>query len=1312
MRSFEKYERRGLPGGPNEITSYMTGAVSVQGYKSNSPDRYNDFNLIPSGNITMKDVDFPVFGMDNLGNMAAMMPGIDYKFPGSMVFELPMAQGGKETIQVFNDYDNPVEVFRDKVDFSPSLFDFSIEDYINNPYNRDGFGYYSNAIEDAYDRAYNWNKDWLNSAMYDEMLAESISELDSRNQIENERQSQFDQIDRDDQYLYFDSDSRTGGASALTANHRYPQMTYNLYHPALYAEENTDYDMLYPIRSLQAQKLFADKLADIMVEEIGHSTLRPKVIKGSNIDRYMKSLDIDERINLYNNAITIPDSDRELISSLVNSQEESGLMQDSYDYITDFGEVRERLNRLRFAASEGNIYDPLNEKATMRNLLELKDTRAFKDLEYLYDDDEILQLLNSISQAEPQQDVNELPMAQFGLDLGLGDLYDKAKDALSGAVSDANKYLSNKLEEATGYDDIGNLISTYANPYNYTRGAGYESPMSALAAEYYLGFPDAIKGPQDYTKKAADKDDAFAQAREELGPGKSFIYDAVRYTTDYYGQTEDPNTKNVLGMLEEGIGEDYDQATYDRFIEVWNQMGQPPLNYGADYDPGFLAGFSPSFQEVSSLAGSIADQRTEPTPHVNPITSPSSGGNIYVTEDKFVRGDNPTDYENLMEWYVKELSHSKQLREQGRFDFVTDYVKDLFHAHGDQLSTYKTPGTVEHEAHEILEKPMLEYVFGTSDYKYGGGVLPKAQQGFEIGDDANLTDFVITTDDLETLNKQVYNDEGDNINPYACDPNKGCLASAFDAYDLLVGQRHSQFPTEYDIKGQAQIQSAGNIKYDMGSDQFYSNGSAVPRGSNVDNWVRGVPYFKGRTDGYTGQPPGQYDYTADSWDIHGILVSQGGTSLLTGQNSFNNLSPEEKANLYSQMTPGTIVGFGRSSDDNGGYNNDMGLADATHSTIVVGYAEDGVPILYDYGIYRRLDDNPQFYGNNKYMTNITVPSGVAGKNIDYLKREGMYDMPISDFTANMDKVYEDSDRGSFRLTRDRYEMKPFYNSLQSNKNSLMHDLKLSDEEYNWMAKSLIGIAMQESGGGTATEYTGSDVFFDMNTPGADTHGLTQLNWNNIEDDYQLKRIAEKYDITKASDLMDPEKAAIASMIYGYRNLAVSRRNYDKGVEPGVRTFKPGYDWKDALREGFQGARVQYPGPYFITEDNKRIDFEEEQRNYSSFGTVVAKIDRDIEDIQADFDRLYPPGGDGPTYRVKKKDGKIIVEKMTVGNNPELTDQQKFIYNWNNPGALRTGDAGGLSRYLSTVEGYANDLRYGGTVSNDLTNYYTSLLRDI
>ena len=70
---------------------------SKNGYKRNSKDRNNPYNIIPSGNITMEGVDFPVLGTDNLGNQKLMMPGTNYVFPGNTVFEIPLAQGGTET---------------------------------------------------------------------------------------------------------------------------------------------------------------------------------------------------------------------------------------------------------------------------------------------------------------------------------------------------------------------------------------------------------------------------------------------------------------------------------------------------------------------------------------------------------------------------------------------------------------------------------------------------------------------------------------------------------------------------------------------------------------------------------------------------------------------------------------------------------------------------------------------------------------------------------------------------------------------------------------------------------------------------------------------------------------------------------------------------------------------------------------------------------------------------------------------------------------------------------------------------------------
>jgi hypothetical protein len=78
--------------------------TSTTGYKRNSPDKNKSHNLIPSGDITMKDVDFPVLGIDNMGNSKIMQPGQDYTYPGEMVLEFPLRKGGivRNKKQIYN----------------------------------------------------------------------------------------------------------------------------------------------------------------------------------------------------------------------------------------------------------------------------------------------------------------------------------------------------------------------------------------------------------------------------------------------------------------------------------------------------------------------------------------------------------------------------------------------------------------------------------------------------------------------------------------------------------------------------------------------------------------------------------------------------------------------------------------------------------------------------------------------------------------------------------------------------------------------------------------------------------------------------------------------------------------------------------------------------------------------------------------------------------------------------------------------------------------------------------------------------------
>lgn len=72
--------------------------ISKTGYKKNSKDKNQKSLMVPSGLITMKENDGKplekgrILGIDNLANVAIMEPGLDYSFPGSYVYEVPIGK--------------------------------------------------------------------------------------------------------------------------------------------------------------------------------------------------------------------------------------------------------------------------------------------------------------------------------------------------------------------------------------------------------------------------------------------------------------------------------------------------------------------------------------------------------------------------------------------------------------------------------------------------------------------------------------------------------------------------------------------------------------------------------------------------------------------------------------------------------------------------------------------------------------------------------------------------------------------------------------------------------------------------------------------------------------------------------------------------------------------------------------------------------------------------------------------------------------------------------------------------------------------
>ena len=72
---------------PNPKGEFRVSLGSIKGYKSNSPDRDNDVNIIHSSTITMEGVSSDVIGTDEHGNIAKMKPGKNYRFPGNKITE-------------------------------------------------------------------------------------------------------------------------------------------------------------------------------------------------------------------------------------------------------------------------------------------------------------------------------------------------------------------------------------------------------------------------------------------------------------------------------------------------------------------------------------------------------------------------------------------------------------------------------------------------------------------------------------------------------------------------------------------------------------------------------------------------------------------------------------------------------------------------------------------------------------------------------------------------------------------------------------------------------------------------------------------------------------------------------------------------------------------------------------------------------------------------------------------------------------------------------------------------------------------------
>jgi hypothetical protein len=627
--------------------------------------------------------------------------------------------------------------------------------------------------------------------------------------------------------------------------------------------------------------------------------------------------------------------------------------------------------------------------------------------------------------------------------------------------------------------------------------------------------------------------------------------------------------------------------------------------------------------EINSQKGSLSNTQLANIKNVSPVILPEQ-------KQRILRDKVYYDQEDLMEQAmsespipsVKTPSYSEILESDPEFKRVmTEKPKPVAPIKPKPVSA-DTPLVPIGNAPRAIVKPAVRKVVAKNDI-------------------VNLADLTITKADLAYLNK---------VEEYC--PGGNCLETTRNAYDMLPG-RIQGIPTSSDI---------------------WSNDLKIhsKKGTPTPNDIKQYPYFAG--DSGSG--------TVDSWDIHGVIVANGGKNLF----NINNPTPID----YKQIPVGAVIGWGpankKDSSYSGrskGYNKQFGMQPSHHSTMVTGYSETGEPIVYDGYLkkYMTLTEAKANIGSSlSYeLENISAPKSILNNTQDNLKSQGILLNYIPPTNINPNKILAAANQpwaqipegSAKRAPRFNKQMMTEFNSaLINNKGELMRNLNISSEKYDELAKVALAIQAQESeGGGALGVIDGSTI------------GMTQLNPDNIFKDDKLKKAASKpyilndgsNNILKPELIKTPSGSAVATMIYLSKLDKDSERYYNEGKVPKDRSFtKNSNIIKDALRSNT--SKYNADG-FFVEEANKRIDLSPFEGGILSSPDPVGAQKL-----------LNKTAGVADKYKVSVKNGSLVVTMKTKGN-ADLSVAERIGYAWQSPNTLKSGDAQGDSVYTRRIKNY-------------------------
>jgi hypothetical protein len=250
-------------------------------------------------------------------------------------------------------------------------------------------------------------KDWMDSPMYDEMVDNSTTG-------------------------YFDEQYLNSGRNFNFNNTRVQLHPQPKNHPNYGADSNNETGLirLFPAGSQ------SEAVQGMLAHEFSHSSDKPTSWQDSWVDKlrpvnkYNTNLNDDEEevrlipekdINLMKSFYSNNKTYKNLFNKSALKNKDLNEQREWFNYVSEPTETRARLNDIRYNAKIHGIYDPFTQKVTPEILNEIKELTKkaggfdpFNQLQGVYSDEEILKLLNTVSQNEQPNENPNIATAKYG----------------------------------------------------------------------------------------------------------------------------------------------------------------------------------------------------------------------------------------------------------------------------------------------------------------------------------------------------------------------------------------------------------------------------------------------------------------------------------------------------------------------------------------------------------------------------------------------------------------------------------------------------------------------------------------------------------------------------------------------------------------------------------------------------------------------------------------------------------------------------------------------------------------------------------